>query len=187
MQSFLYSRTAQGITLAVLLLALGGFWLFAVQEEKAISVAGTERLDDEKMTVRRMELERDRAVGVVSRYQANLTEIDRFREHFLENKDERLVKISACLDERTRARNVNKDRIDYQTARGREKDLEIYQISMPLVGRYRDIRALIGDIEASDLFLIITQLTLDDESGSQGAVRVQLSMETYFQAGGSRE
>lgn len=178
---YLFSQTAQAVTALILILVPAVFWSMAVREERAIALDSTQRLDDEQLTLRQMTLERDRADGVLRRYAANQKEIGRFRTHFLEDKRARLVAISAFLDERTRAREIEKDRIEYQTRRGRNESLEIYEIRMPLAGRYRDIRALISDIEASDLYLCITELALDRADARDGAVSVELTLETFFQ------
>jgi len=178
---YFFNQTAQAVTALVLVLAMAVFWGLVVREERAIAADSDRRIDDEQLTLRQMDLERERAEGAIGRYETNLEEIGRFREHFLENKRARLVAISAFLDARTEARGIEKDRIEYQTSRGRNESLEIYQIRMPLEGRYRDIRALISDIEASDLYLCITELSLDRADARAGAVSVALTLETFFQ------
>ena len=180
MTSYLYSKAGQWVTMACLLLALAGFWGLLVRDEQAIAGDSSERIDSERLTIRRMDLELDRAETLLERYHHNQAVISRFQTGFLENKEQRLVAISDFLDKRTQARGVDKDTVSYQTRPSRDRGLQAYEINMPLLGRYRDIRALIGDIEASDLFLIITELSLDDDTASRGAVRVQLSLVTYF-------
>ncbi len=185
MTTYFYSRNAQLATLAVLAIGLVLVWGLLVREEQAIAADSTDRLDTEKLVLRQMEAESARARGNLARYRANLREMEKYRASFLENKAARLVAISSFLDETTRARGVLKERVGYQIARGRSDDLDIYQISMPVEGRYRDIRALISDIESSDLYLCISQLALEDLSGGRGTVSMQLGLETFFQ-GGSR-
>jgi hypothetical protein len=184
MWQYLYGKTAQLITSACLLVLLGAIWYLAIAPERAIALDSSERIDSERLTIKRMEAELAKSDGVMARYNNNLKEISRFRNGFLENMDERLVRISAFLEERTRARNIDKDTIEYNTSRGRDRDLEIYHIDLPLTGRYRDIRALVGDIEASDLYLIITELNLDEATRASGAVNVELSLATYFRGAG---
>lgn len=184
MQNVLYDPKKLIALAAILLVAILSLWILAINDERAIAADSSERLDSEQLTTRRMEAQRDRVAVVMQNYKANLSEINRFRDHFQKGKDERMVRISAFLDERTQARSLRRDRIDYNVGRARESGLESYQIQMPLSGRYRDIRALIGDIEASDLFLVITELTLEDDGAARGAVSVQLSLETYFQEQG---
>jgi len=180
---FLYGRTAQLVTMACLLLSLLVFWHQSIGPERAIALDSSERLDSERLTIRKMELELAKADGILARYNHNQDEIKRFRSGFLENRDERLVRISSFLDKRTQARGIDRDMVSYNVSSSREEDLEIHHIDLPLMGRYRDIRALVGDIEASDLFLIITELNLDEASHASGAVRVELSLATYFQGG----
>ena len=181
LQWFLYSKPAQGSAFCVLVVALGIFWMVPFKEEQAIIQDSTQRLDSEQLTVQRMTVDLDKTRDLANRYEGNLKEMEYFRSAFLKQKEERLVQISRFLDERARARGVRLESVHYQTAPSREQELEVQSIDLPLVGRYRDIRAFIGDVEASDLFLIITELSLERESGNQGAVSMQLSLATYFE------
>jgi len=181
LQQFLHRKTFQWLTAVLLFGLLSGLWWFAVADERHIRDDSSKRLDDEALTIRRMELEMSQTAGALNRYRQNQEEVAYFEKTFLQNKKARLLAISKFLDERTRARGINKDRIGYHLIPAREHGLEIYAIDMPLAGRYREIRGLIGDIESSDLFLIITELTLENDDAGSGTVEVQLSLATYFE------
>ena len=182
---YLYHKVGQGITAAVLLLFLAAFWIFAVEEERAILKDSASRLE-----MKRLELERDNqeAANVqryANRYHENLREMARFRREFLQQREERIVSISAFLAEKAGKHGLKMDQVQYRTTHTRQDNLEVYEIELPLLGRYRDIRGFIEDIETSEMFLIITELNLEGESSQRNAVQVQLSLATYFEGGGS--
>ena len=185
LRKYFYGILPQAITLVMLLLVTGLFWKFAVLEEGAIQADSSEKLDGEQLTFKRMDMELGKARGVVDRYKQNLDEIAYFRREFLTRRQERMVAISRFLEARAREHRIVMDTVDYDTSSTREKNLDIHIIRLPLAGRYRDIRGFIADVEQSDLFLIITELSLDDEAGNLGTVEVQLSLATYFQGGPS--
>jgi Tfp pilus assembly protein PilO len=183
MAHYLFSKPAQVVTLVLLALVLAGFWNWAVLDEKSILANSAERLDSERLEIQRMELEQGKIESVARRYRQNLAEIEHFRDELIARKDERLLRISRFLDVTARAHNVHLERVSYQSSPSRQKALENYEIELPLQGRYRDIRAFIGDVERSELFLIITELRIEDDADRSGSVEMQLSLATYFAGG----
>lgn len=184
LKTYLYSPAFQLGTALVLALLLLGSWQWAVLEEKSILKNSSVRVNSESVTLVQAERGLDELETIMARYRHNLEEIRYFRETFLVRKEDRIVGISDFLEQKARIRRVRLDEIRYQTGLSKERDLEVYQLDLPLVGKYRDIRDFVGDIEDSDIFLVINQLVLEDDSQSEGAVRVQLSLATYFEAGG---
>lgn len=181
MMNFLYGRTPQIVCAVVLALGLAAFWQLAILEERAIQRDTQARLDDEELTVRRMEMELGKTNRVANRYRQNLEEIQRFRRDFLGEKDERMVTISSFLHKTAREHGIQLDDVDYNRERSNDKGMEIHSITMPLLGRYRDIRQFVNSIENSGLFLVITEMSLEDESGQSGKVQVDLTLATYFE------
>ncbi len=184
LKKFLYSPSAQLATAVILSIALLAFWQWAVGEEKSILKNSSVKVDSESATLLQAERGLQELDRILARYRHNLEEIRYFRETFLAQKEDRVVRISDFLEQKARARRIRMDEIRYQTGQSKDRDLEIYQLDLPLIGKYRDIRAFVGDIEDSDIFLVINQLALEDDADREGAVRVQLSLATYFEAGG---
>lgn len=180
---YLYHRTAQLATAVGLLLLLAAFWWLAVSDEQEIQRDSSQRLNDENLMVRRMEVGLGKTQFVANRYNQNLEEIGGFRKNFLEQRAERLMQISSFLETRARERELNLQQVAYTTQPSREEALELQLISLPLAGRYSDIRAFIDDVETSRLFLIVHELSLHDEKSRAGQVEVQLTLATYFQGG----
>jgi len=174
-------QSTQLIISAALILIIAGFWLLAVEEEKSIQRDSAARLDSEELIIRRMESESGKTAQIVSGYRDNLKEMNSFRETFLINKDARIVRISEFLEERARARKVRLELVQYNSSKSKQSDLDLYVAQLPLTGRYRDIRSFIDDIETSGMFLIITELSLEDDSAGEGVVEMQLSLATYFE------
>lgn len=182
---YLYHPIAQWITLALLLITGLLFWQFALRDEKSIQADSARRIDDEQLALRRVEMQVAEMDTVVARYRNNSEEIAYFQEHYLRQKAARIRRISAFLETIARKRGVQLEEIRYEATPARGESLETYSMELPLTGRYRDIRLLIGDIEASDMYLVISKLSLEDVSGRQGAVRVQLVLSTFFEGRGA--
>lgn len=174
-------KVPQLIILSVLSFLLLGFWLFLINDEKGIEANAKAKLNMEDLTVARMDKQLRSTQSVLQGYRKNAEEISYFRENFLERKEERIVQISEFLAERAKARGIRLERVSYSSQKTKSKDLDIYQIDLPLEGRYRHIRAFIDDIEHSELFLIITQMSMRDESAGSGAVSMALTLATYFE------
>lgn len=185
MKRFLYHLPAQWVCFGVLTLLAFALWFFAVRDEANIQANTARRIDDEQLSLRRVEVQVAEIDTLFERYQQNTQEIDYFQEHFLRQKALRIRRISAFLETIARERGVKLADIRYTTLPSRSRSLEVYTMDLPLKGRYRDIRNLIGDIEASDMFLVISKLSLKDISDQQGAVEVELTLSTFFEGGGS--
>jgi Tfp pilus assembly protein PilO len=179
-RDFLYRTPIQLGLLVLLLVVAGAIWFFGIAEEEAIHRNSASRLDTEQLRISRMENQATQTRTIVDDYTHNLEEIERFREQFLKRKKERILNISAFLEERARARGVSLDNVNYGTEPSRDLEMDVYIAQLPLVGRYRDIRAFIDDIEGSEMFLIINEMSLED-TDSTGAVRMQLTLSTYFE------
>ena len=181
MKTFLFHTQAMAVVAVLLLAACLGLYFFAIDDEQAIYNNASDRLDMEKITVRRMELDLGSIRQIVTRTEDNQEQIDYFRTTFLKQKDERLLQISAFLDQTAKAHRLKLDQVTYSIAQAKEQDLEMHQISLPLSGRYRDIRAFVADVETSDLFLVVTEMSLEDTDRNSGKVDVQLRLATYFE------
>ncbi len=173
-----------GVAIA-LALALAAVWLFLIAEEKSVGQNTAERLALESLASEGAANRLNRSRRLLDGVRDNLAQIDFFRQNFLERKQARIVGISRFLEERARARGLRLAEVRYQSERARDRQLEVYSMDLPLVGRYRDLRALIDDIERSDMFLMITRLDVQDANPGEGAVQVQLSLATFFEGAGS--
>ena len=183
MRTFLFHLPSQLVMFTALTLSLSVFWWLVINDERAIQQDSAARVEDQMLTIERFEQQAAITARILDDYRHNLDEIGRFRKSFLERKEARIVRISEFLAERANARGVALDRVSYNSGRSRERDLDLYLTQLPLKGRYRDIRSFIEDIETSDMFLIIRELSLADEAGNEGAVSMQLTLATYFEAG----
>lgn len=181
--NMLYNRRILIGLLAAFGLGLALIWLMLIREEQSIAINTSTRLDSERLALEKMERDLANVAAIRQRFQDNQAEMTYFRETFLSAKDERVVRISEFLENRAKAHELQLDQVGYSLERSRNRDLDIYRIDLPLIGRYRDIRTFIDEIERSDIFLTITELTLEEEGGMQGAVRMQLSLATYFEGG----
>lgn len=182
---FLHSKKVCAIVLLVQLFALVAFWTFAVQEEEAIMADSEATLADEQLALDRMELEIRNTQATFQRYRNNLDEIDYFRTNFLKNRDSRILRISAFLAEKAEETGVQLATVQYSSSRTKERDLEIYAMSLPIQGRYRDIRAFIDAVERSDMYLTVAEMSFTGEDSRSGALQMELILSTYFEGDGT--
>lgn len=183
--TFLHHKRALMILLGLQLLTLAGFWHFGIQEEKAIMADSEARLDDEKLALDRMEMEIGSTKNTFQRYRNNLDEISYFRKNFLQNRDRRILRISAFLAEKAQETGVSLNTVRYSSSRTKERDLEIYAMALPVKGRYRDIRAFIDAVERSDMYLTVAEMSFTEEDSASGALQMELILSTYFEGGGA--
>ena len=181
-RDYLKNTLAQGVTAGILIIAIAALWFMGINEEKSIQFDSTQRLDNEEFAIASMNAQAAKTEQILEDYHHNVSTIEGFRDEFLKRKDQRIVRISEFLAERAKSRGIKMERVEYNSTKTREENLDLYVTNLPLVGRYRDIRSFIHDIEASDMFLIITELSLEDDIAAEGAVRMQLSLATYFEA-----
>lgn len=181
MKNLLYHEKGLIVIAVLLAAACLGVYFFGIDEEQAIYNNASDRLGMEKITVRRMELDLGTIRQIVAKTTDNEDQIDQFRATYLKQKDERLLQISAFLNETAKANQLELDQVSYDIAQAKEQDLEMHQISLPLSGRYRDIRAFVADVETSELFLVVMEMSLEDTNRTSGKVDVQLRLATYFE------
>jgi Tfp pilus assembly protein PilO len=172
------------ILLGIQLLAIAAFWHFAIQEESSIRVDSEARLDDEQLALDRMEMEIGTTSAIFQRYRSNLDEISYFRTNFLQNRESRIVRISAFLAETAEETGVQLNTVRYASGRTKDRDLEIYSMALPIKGRYRDIRAFIDAVERSDMYLTVGEMSFTEQDRS-GALVMELVLSTYFEGGGA--
>ncbi|CAM2007740.1 type 4a pilus biogenesis protein PilO [Acanthopleuribacter pedis] len=183
MENFLYNKVYQAVTAGFLALVCVGIWSFGIQEEQHILENSESRLEMQRLELDRRELDSGLVNKQLERYRNNLSEMTRFRRDFLKQKDERVVAISDFLAGQAAEHGLALDQVRYKTRPLKEDQLELYEIDLPLRGRYRDIRAFVEKVETSDMFLIITRLAIQGESERANAVDVELSLATYFEGG----
>lgn len=182
---FLHHKRALASVFGVLALVLVAFWYFAIQEEKAIMADSEARLEDEQLALDRMEMEIGTTQSTFQRYRNNIDEISYFRTNFLQNRDSRILRISAFLAEKAQETGVILDTVRYSSGRTKERDLEIYAMALPIRGRYRDIRAFIDAVERSDMYLTVSEMSFTDSDGTSGGLQMELILSTYFEGGGA--
>ena len=78
------------------------------------------------------------------------------------------------------------DQVSYKPEKVKESDLLRYTLTFTVAGNYRDIKQFIHALEQSSRLIILRQIGLQGVSeDSATAVRLQLSLETFFQSGAS--
>lgn len=185
LHAYLYQKSAQAATAVVLLGTLLAVVFFGILEERSVLVDGESKKEDARLENKVAEQKLGELERGLSRYRKNLSEIAYFQEHFLRRKKERLREVSTFIRRTASKHHLEMDRVRYKFTHRPNQEMEIYEIELPLKGRYRDLRAFIAEVEQADQFLVLTKLELSGETDRQGAVQVDLAMETFFEGGPS--
>ena len=98
----------------------------------------------------------------------------------LSSKEERMTAIQREVRKLAKDRGLDPDRISYNATDVKDTGLVRFTISFPLEGDYATLQDFVRAIEASQNFLIVDNIGLDETQGSRLSLRVVLA--TYFQA-----
>lgn len=177
----LFSLQAQAVLAAVMASVLVLLWVFAIAEERTLLHDQAGEIEDaqrqrDRVAARKAELEQ-----LLENHRENMRQIQYLRDHFLRQKDERVVAISEAIADLAQSHQIQLDQVKYDVSKSRNRDLDIYRATFPLMGRYRDIRAFIHAIENSDLFVMITRLEVEELQTFHNAIQASLTLATYFE------
>lgn len=120
--------------------------------------------------------------GLEERFESEKAKVDRFYDEFLGNKETRMIQIQREIRSIATSFNMDPESINYQPELVENAGVVRFQIDVPLVGDYRNLRQFINRIEKSEYFLIIDGVSLGDSQGGGALLDLSISLVTYFQA-----
>ena len=172
------NRKAQLLTLLLtgLLLANGGFYLFR-SKPASLKASGLEtRLQDNR---RAMKAKQDQ-YRLYASFGRGKEQLEAFKKMLPAKSDytEILREVFKMAKEdgvKSNSISAMKKEVAHNQA---EADIVQISFSMPVTGRYKDVRKFIHDMESSSLFLNIDDLDLDSNEGT-GEIAVTLGLTTY--------
>ena len=77
---------------------------------------------------------------------------------------------------------IDPDSIDYRPAKVEGTDLTRFQITIPLVGGYPNLRQFINELESSERLFIIDSVELTGARGGGVMLSLTIRISTYFRA-----
>jgi len=180
MSNWLYSQRVQVGLLVLLVAACAGFWFWGIESERSLLANQAGSVDRAEAALHRTQNESNRITALLDAYHHNVEEIAFFREQFLQQKPERIAAISEAIAELAEQNRISLEEVRYNLNLSTNRDVEVYQIDLPLLGRFSDLRRFIAGIESSPHFLTITRVEVESAQDYDGAVRASLSLATYF-------
>lgn len=119
--------------------------------------------------------------GLEERFESEKAKVDRFYDEFLGSKETRMIKIQREIRSIATSFGMDPETITYQPELVEGAGVVRFQIDVPLVGDYRNLRQFISRIEKSEYFLIIDGVGLGDSQGGGALLDLSISLVTYFQ------
>jgi len=107
------------------------------------------------------------------------------RQDVLSTKRQRMIAVQLEVAELASKFGINMERVQYEAPdpeQAGKEGLERFGMKVPLKGGYANLRKFLQAVEASDEFLVIEQVALEGEPGSQAALELNITLATYFDA-----
>ena len=117
---------------------------------------------------------------LIDRYDSENTRLDQFYSERLGTQRERMTRIQQVLRSIAAEFRIDPESIDYNTADVEDSDLIRFQVTLPLVGGYPNLRHFIDRVETAPYLAIIDsiELTGSREGGQMLSLTIRIS--TYF-------
>ena len=181
MAKILFSVQIQAVLFVLLLFSGACLYLFGIQSETQMLADQTGTVDTNQLALKRTQNQKEKYQNLVDRVAANQKTIQQFRQSTLRQKDDRVLALSALLSDLAKKHSIQLDQVRYTSQPIANQNMGLYRIDFPAQGTYSRIRAFIGDLEASDQFVMMTQLQMETSEQFQSSVRAQFRLATFFE------
>ena len=164
---------------ALLLLNIGFYFFLNMPRLKALSDLAGGR-DAVRRTL--MDITRSCAAmqELVGRYDAESARLDQFYSERLGTQRERMTRIQAVLRDIAAEFRIAPDSIDYNTDDVEDSDLIQFQVTLPLVGGYPNLRHFIDRVETAPYLAIIDSIELAGSREGGAMLSLTIRISTYF-------
>jgi Tfp pilus assembly protein PilO len=171
--------TVVGLLGALLLLNIGFYLFLNLPRLKALSDLATGR-DEVRRTLIEIDASCKAMKSLVERYDHETTRLDQFYAERLGTQLERMTRIQQALRSIATEFRIDPESIDYNTAEVEDSDLVRFQVTLPLVGGYPNLRHFINRVETTPYLAIIDSVELagSREGGQMLSLTIRIS--TYF-------
>jgi len=115
-----------------------------------------------------------------NRFETESTKINTFSSDILGTKDSRMIRIQREVRALAASFGMDPETINYQPEFLGDVSLVRFQINVPLVGDYRNLRQFINKVEQSNNFLIIDSVTLGGAKDGGALLDLNIQLSTYF-------
>ncbi len=159
-----------------------GFYLF-VNLPRLRSLSSLEQGRDEVRRSLRAARERcDSMQGLIRRYDEEIVRLDDFFSNRLGTQAERMTTIQKEIRSIASEFRIDPESIDYNPTEVEGTDLTAFQITIPLVGGYQNLRQFINRIESSEHMFIVDSIELAGSREGGAMLSLTIKMSTYFRS-----
>jgi len=168
--------------LAVLLLLNVGFYMFLnLPRLRALSDLTSGR-DSVRGTLIEISRSCQSMQELVTRYDDESARLERFYVDRLGTQMERMTRIQQAVRAIATEFRIDPESIDYNTAEIEKSDLTRFQITIPLVGGYPNLRHFIERVETAPYLAIIDSVELSGSREGGAMLSLTIRISTYFRA-----
>jgi Tfp pilus assembly protein PilO len=168
--------------LGVLLLLNVGFYLFLNLPRLRALADLTSGRDAVRGTFIEMSKNCQAMRDLVARYDDEAARLHRFYADRLGTQMERMTRIQKAIRAIAAEFRIDPESIDYNTSEVEKSDLTRFQITIPLVGGYPNLRHFINRVETSPYLAIIDSVELSGSREGGAMLSLTIRISTYFRA-----
>jgi len=107
-------------------------------------------------------------------------DLDTFYFDVLSTREERMNPIRDEISDLAEDFNVNLSRLNYPAQEYADMGVYEFRIRFPLRGQFKDVGRFIGEIENSEHFLVIDQITLRSTEDTDRLLHLTFDLSTFF-------
>jgi len=170
-----------GVLGALVVLNLGFYAFLNLPRVQALG--SIQRSRDEVRRALRTATQRTEAMrDLVSRYDQEVVRLDDFYSNRLGTQAERMTTIQKQIRMIATEFKIDPESIDYNPAPVEGTDLTEFQITIPLVGGYQNLRQFVSRIESSEQLLIFDSIELAGSREGGLMLSLTIKISTFFRS-----
>jgi len=157
-----------------------GFYLFLNLPRLRALGALREQRDDVRRTLRAAKERSDTMLDLVTRYDEDVVKLGDFFANRIGTQAERMTSIQKEIRSIASEFRIDPESIDYNLTEVEGSDLTQFQITIPLIGGYPNLRQFLNRIEAADHIFIVDSVELSGSREGGLMLSLTIKISTYF-------
>ena len=166
----------------LLLINLGFFFFLNLPRVRALGSLRSAR--DQAQASLKAERERTESMRrLLEKYDAEVVHLDDFYDNWLGTQASRMTAIQRRIRQIAREFRIDPESINYNVTEVEETDLMSFQITIPLVGGYPNLRQFLYRVESSKHLLTVDSVELTGSREGGAMLSLTIRMTTHFKSG----
>lgn len=166
--------------LGLLALVNLGFYLFLNLPRLRAFGALRDRRDDVRRTLLSARTRSDTMLDLVTRYDEDMVRLDDFFSNRIGTQAERMTSIQKEIRAIAGEFHIDPEAIDFNLTEVESSDLTQFQITIPLLGGYPNLRQFLNRIEAAEHIFIVDSVELAGSREGGQMLSLTIKISTYF-------